>query len=84
MFSLSITLFPHEDHLTPYRVTFHRPESGALPSMLEEGVIYRHPARQEEAIVWAKDRAGIVTVLNYHYGYDWSDLHVIAPPDDGA
>ena len=84
MLSLALTLFPHEDHLTPYRMTFRRPESGALPSMLDAGVIYRHPERHEEAIVWAKDRAGIVAVLTYHYGHDWSDLHVVTPPGDGA
>jgi len=74
MFALALTLFPHEDHLTPYHVTFRRPASGALPSMLEEGLLSRHPEWHEEAIVWAKDRAGIVAVHMYHYGHDWSDL----------
>jgi hypothetical protein len=29
--------------------------------MLDEGVIYRHPERQEEAIVYSKDEASIRT-----------------------
>ena len=82
--SLSLTLFPHTDHLTPSRVTFRRPESGAQPSMLAEGRMYRHPERHEEAIVWAKDTTGIVADLMYHYRRDWSDLRIVTPADHGA
>lgn len=76
MVHLALILCPHDDHLTPYRVTFRRPASGPLPSMREDGVRYCHPERHEEAIVWTTEPAEIAGVLAYHYGHDWSDLHV--------
>lgn len=81
---LATVLSPRAHGLTPYRVTFQRPQSPPLRSMLDEGLVYRHPERDEEAIVWAQEAAGIVAVLTYHYGQDWSDLHVSTSSGDGA
>jgi hypothetical protein len=79
MLHLATVLSPRAHGLTPYRVTFQRPHSPPLRSMRDEGIVYRHPERHEEAIVWAQETAGIVAVLTYHYGHDWSDLHIAAP-----
>jgi hypothetical protein len=44
--------------------------------MLDEGLWYRHPEREETAIVWAQDEASIAEVLTYHYQHSWSHLRV--------
>jgi hypothetical protein len=75
---LARELHPREQGLTPYRVAFRRPESHPLRSMLEEGVWYRHPEREETAIVWAQDTASIAAVLTYHYRDSWSHLRLLA------
>jgi hypothetical protein len=46
--------------------------------MLDEGMWYRHPEREETAIVWAQDVASIAEVLTYHYRDSWSHLRVLA------
>jgi len=46
--------------------------------MLDEGMWYRHPEREETAIVWAQDEASIPEVLTYHYQHSWSHLRVRA------
>lgn len=65
------------DGLKPFHVQFSRPTSGALPSMLQEGVVYRHPERREDAIVWATSRDEVASVLTYHFERDWSDLKIV-------
>jgi hypothetical protein len=45
--------------------------------MRDEGVWYRHPEREETAIVWAPDAASIAAVLTYHYRDSWSHLRVL-------
>jgi hypothetical protein len=75
---LARELHPRAQGLTPYRVAFRRPESHPLRSMLEEGVWYRHPEREETAIVWAQDTASIAAVLTYHYRDSWSHLRLLA------
>jgi hypothetical protein len=63
--------------LTPYRVAFTRPESGSVPSLLSEGVIYHHPERVETAVVWAENEDAIAEVLSYHNPNTWSDLTML-------
>jgi hypothetical protein len=58
-------------------VAFRRAESHPLRSMLNEGVWYRHPEREETAIVWAQDAASIAAVLTYHYRNSWIHLQVL-------
>jgi hypothetical protein len=77
MQSLSTILSPRAEGLTPYRVRFQRLESALVPSMTDEGVRYQHPATEQEAIVWAKDEAGIPPILNYHYRDTWHSLRVL-------
>jgi hypothetical protein len=69
---------PREQGLTPYRVVCRRAQSHPLRSMLDEGMWYRHPEREETAIVWAQDAASIAAVLTYHYQHSWSHLRVLA------
>jgi len=76
-------LDPRARGLTPYRVQFRRPASARVPSLLGEGLQYRHPERLEKAIVWASDLAGIPEVLIYHYGREWSDLTVLPTEGEG-
>jgi hypothetical protein len=77
MLHLSISLYPREAGLIPHHVTFTREQSPPVKSMLDEGVIYHHPERQEKAIVYAKDEASISDVLNYHYRRSWNRLQVL-------
>jgi hypothetical protein len=63
--------------LTPYRVVYKRAESHPFPSMRDEGVQYRHPEREETAIVWAQDETSIAAVLTYHYQDSWSHFRVL-------
>ena len=51
--------------------------SHPFPSMRDEGVQYRHPEREEAAMVWAQDAASIAAVLTYHYRDSWSHLQVL-------
>jgi hypothetical protein len=74
---LSIYTNPREHGLTPYHVAFRRAESRPLPSMLDEGVVYRHPERTENAVVWAQNAQAIPDVLTYHYRGSWSDLEIL-------
>ena len=55
---LACVLHPRAHGLTPYRVAFRRPKNH-LRSLLDEGLWYRHPEREETAIVWAQDAASI-------------------------
>jgi hypothetical protein len=48
-------------------------------SMLDEGIVYRHPERRETAIVWADSEDCIKYVLRYHYSGHWSDLKILKP-----
>jgi hypothetical protein len=45
--------------------------------MLDDGLWYTHPEREETAIVWAQDEASIADVLSYHYPHSWSHLRVL-------
>jgi len=45
--------------------------------MRDEGVQYRHPEREETAMVWAQDEASIAAVLTYHDRDSWSHLQVL-------
>ena len=74
---LACVLHPRAHGLTPYRVVYKRAESHPLPSMRDEGVQYRHPEREETAMVWAQDEASIAAVLTYHYRDSWSHLQVL-------
>lgn len=75
---LSTILSPSvRDGLTPFLVQFYLKESAPLPSMLAEGLIYRHPERHEEAVVWAKTDADVFDVLTYHYGNEWYGAKVL-------
>ena len=78
MCHLACVLDPRAHGLTPSRVAFRRAESHPLQSMLDEGLWYRHPEREETAIVWAHDVASIAAVLTYHYRDSWSHLRVLA------
>jgi hypothetical protein len=78
---LSIEMTPREHGLTPYRVSYRRPESHPLPSLRDEGIWYQHPERIESAIVWAKDVLSISDVLTYHYQDSYSDVRIIPPVD---
>ena len=75
---LARVLHPRTHGLTPYRVVFRRAQSHPIRSMLDEGMWYRHPEREETAIVWAQDEASIPEVLTYHYQHSWSHLRVRA------
>jgi hypothetical protein len=74
---LACVLDPRAHGLTPDRVAFRRAESHPLRSMLDEGLWYRHPERENTAIVWAQDAASIAAVLTYHYRDSWSHLRVL-------
>jgi len=74
---LAREMAPQAHGLTPYRVTFRRAESHPIRSMLDKGVWYTHPAREETAIVWAQEEASIAEVLTYHYRKSWSNLRVL-------
>jgi hypothetical protein len=78
MQQLACVLHPRERGLMPYPVAFRQAESRPLQSMLDEGLWYRHPEREETAIVWAHDVASIAAVLTYHYRDSWSHLRVLA------
>jgi len=75
---LARVLHPRAHGLTPYRVVFRRAQSHPIRSILDEGLWYRHPEREETAIVWAQDEASIPQVLTYHYQHSWSHLRVRA------
>jgi hypothetical protein len=77
--SLSIGVCPREEGLTPYRVCFQRVESTLVPSVLAEGLRYRHTAGEQTAIVWAQDEAGIAAVLTYHYQDSWHSAEILTP-----
>jgi hypothetical protein len=79
MLHLSKSLSPREAGLTAHHITFTLEQSAPVPSMLDEGVIYRHPERQQEAIVYAEDEASIPDVLNYHYRRSWNGLQMLRP-----
>jgi hypothetical protein len=55
-------------------MSYKRPESSPVRSLLEEGVIYTHPERIETAVVWAENADAIAKVLSYHSRNNWSDL----------
>ena len=76
MTHLSEWVNPREKGLTPYNVAFTLAKSAPLRSMLEVGIVYRHPECRINAVVWAKDQASIADVLRYHYRERWSDLVV--------
>lgn len=71
---LSEKLNPKSMGLKPFKVSFKRPESCLVSSMLEEGIAYKHPARTQTAIVWAESIDNVPEVLRYHYGTNWSDI----------
>ena len=75
---LACILHPRAHGLTPYRVVYKRAESHPVRSLLDEGLWYRHPEREETAIVWAQDAASLATVLTYHYRDSWRHLQVLA------
>jgi len=75
---LARVMHPREQGLTPYHVVFRRAQSHPIRSMLDEGMWYRHPEREETAIVWAQDAASIAAVLTYHYRDSWSHLRLLA------
>ena len=77
MQQLACVLYPRERGLTPYRVAFRRAASPPVPSLRDAGVQYRHPEREETAMVWAQDEASIAAVLTYHYRDSWSHLQVL-------
>ena len=69
---LSVVLSPSvRDGLIPFYVQFYLKESAPLPSVFEEGLIYRHPERHEEAVVWAVSESEVFDILQYHYGNEW-------------
>ena len=74
---LACVLDPRAHGLTPYHVAFRRAESHPLRSMLDEGLWYTHPERDETAIVWAQDAASIAAVLTSHYRDSWSHLRLL-------
>ena len=74
---VSILTNPREAGLKPYRVSVHRPESPPVRSILDDGIVYRHPERIETATVWAENEDNISEVLKYHYGTDWKDLQIL-------
>jgi hypothetical protein len=73
---LSIVIDPRGEGLTAYRVSYQRPESPYVPSVLDDGIIYSHPARTEKSIIWARDKENIADVLSYHYPKDWNALQI--------
>ncbi len=75
---LACVLHPRAHGVTPSRVVYKRAASHPLQSLLDEGLWYRHPEREETAIVWAQDEASIPEVLTYPYPYSWSHLRVRA------
>lgn len=64
---LSVWTNPRERNLTQFNVAFTLPESAPVPSMLDDGFVYRRPERRIEATVWAVDRQDVMNVLRYHY-----------------
>lgn len=75
---LSLVLSPSiKDGLTPFYVTFYLKESAPLPSVFEEGFIYHHPERHEEAVVWAVSESDVLDVLTYHHGNEWYGARVM-------
>ena len=74
---LACVMHPRARGLTPYRVMFRRAQSHPIRSMLDEGLWYTHPEREDTAIVWAQDAASIAAVLTYHYQDSWSHLRVL-------
>ena len=75
---LAGVLHPRAHGLTPYRVMYQRAESHPVRSLLDEGRWYRHPEREETAIVWAQDAASLAAVLTYHDRDSWRHLRVLA------
>ena len=47
---LSVVSDPEHYGLIPYHITFTVAESALVPSMLAEGIRYRHPGRKEECL----------------------------------
>ncbi len=78
MHHLSMVLYPRHAGLHPFHVRFSLPESALVRSMLDDGFRYRHPAREQEAIVWAQDSHGVDAVLTYHYGTQWHGLVLLS------
>lgn len=75
---LSTVISPSiRDGLTPFYVTFYLKESSPLPSVFEEGMVYRHPEREEEAVVWAVNDSEVFGILQYHYGNEWYGARVM-------
>lgn len=77
MQSLSLTLGPRAEGLTPYRVRFQRLESALVPSVTAEGLRYRHAAGEQTVLVWSQDEAGIAGVLTYHYQDSWHSAEIL-------
>lgn len=75
---LSTVISPSiKDGLTPFLVQFYLKESAPLPSVFAEGLIYRHPQRHEEAVVWAVNDNHVFEVLTYHHGNEWYGARVM-------
>ena len=75
---LACVLHPRAHGLTPYRVVYKRAESHPVRSLLDEGLWYRHPEREETAIVWAQDAASLAAVRTYHDRDSWRHLRMLA------
>ena len=76
---LSLVSDPRHHGLTPFHIRFQVAESGLVPSLLDDGLRYRHPERDEEVICWAQEPSAIPEVLTYHCGRQWSHLEVVEP-----
>ena len=76
MMHLSIWSNPREKGEKAFPVAFTLTVSAPVRSMLELGIVYRHPENRFRAIVWAKDAASIPDVLRYHYRERWKDLTI--------
>ncbi len=74
---LSVVSDPQHHGLTAYHIKFTLEESGLVPSLLDDGLRYRHPERDEEVICWAQEPSAIPEVLTYHYERQWSKLEMI-------
>ncbi len=61
----------------PFHITIRRPESMNAKAINQEGIFDKHPQRQEEMVVWAKDVPDITNTLNYHYGRSWGDITIV-------
>ena len=74
---LASVMHPRAQGLTPYRVAFRLAASHPIRSMRDAEVLYRHPEREDTAIVWAQDAAAIAAVLTSHDQDSWSHLRVL-------